>query len=477
MPRQYNLLDESRSPLRSIWFLAWPLMLEQVLIMLVNYVDTAMVGAMGPNATAAVALTSPASMLLNGIFAGVSIGFSVPVGRCIGAGDIDKAKRVVRQAVLAIGICGVAMTLVMQCIAPYLPVWMGGDPEIVGDATAYISIVSLAYVFSMSMQISSGILRCTGDTRTPLLFNVSTNLINMVLNFLLIYPVRTVKLLGTSFTMWGAGLGVKGAAIATAIAIAFSGTMLLRSLFREHAVCRISLKDSFRFDFGIWKEMIKLGTPVAFERVVISMGQVLMTAFATELGTNSLAAHSLAITAESVTFMPAFGFSMAATTLVAQSLGARKAELAKRFARYCTIGCVIFMSAMGFLLYFGGDMLISLFTPSAAVIAIGAAALKVEALAQPMFAVAQVSTGILRGAKQTKLPLIVSIIGMWVVRIPLAFAMTRFVPSLGLTGTWIGMASDLTVRGILCLILLRSGRWAKVEPEIPEEACPDIQEA
>ena len=477
MPRQYDLLDESRSPLRSIWFLAWPIMLEQVLIMLIHYVDTAMVGGMGPNATAAVAITSPASMLLNGIFAGVAIGFSVPVGRCIGAGDIDKAKRVVRQAVLAIGICGAAMTAVMLLIAPYLPTWMGGAPEILEDATDFISILSLSYMFNMSIQICSNLLRCTGDTKTPLFFNVSTNIINMALNFLLIYPTRTVKLFGASFTMWGADLGVKGSALASVIAFTFSGLMLLRALFRENAVCRITLKDSFRFDFGIWKEMIKLGTPVAFERVVISLGQVLMTAFATELGTNSLAAHSLAITAESVTYMPAFGFSMAATTLVAQSLGARKAELAKRFARYCTIGCVAFMSSMGFLLYFGGDMLISLFTPSAAVVAIGAAALKVEALAQPMFAVAQVSTGILRGARQTKLPLIVSIIGMWVVRIPIAFAMTRFVPSLGLTGTWIGMASDLTVRGILCLILLRGGRWAKVEPEIPEEACPDIQEA
>jgi putative MATE family efflux protein len=477
MPKYVDLLDESKSPLRSIWFLAWPIMLEQVLIMLIQYVDTAMVGGLGPNATAAVALTSPANMLINGIFAGISIGFSVPVGRCIGAGDIAKAKRVVRQAVLAIGLCGAAMTTVMLLIAPYLPTWMGGAPEIRQDATDFISILCLSYMFSMSIQICANILRCTGDTKTPLFFNVSTNVINMALNFLLIYPTRTVTLFGFSFTMWGGDMGVKGSATASAIAFAFSGLMLLRALFLQRAVCRITLKDSFRFDKGIWKDMIKLGTPVSFERVILSLGQVMMTAFATELGTNSLAAHSLAITAESVTYMPAFGFSMAATTLVAQCLGARKPELARRFAKYCTMGAVIFMTSMGFLLFFGGDMLISIFTPSAAVVAIGAAALKVEALAQPMFAVNQSASGILRGAKQTKLSLIVSIIGMWVVRIPLAFAMTRFVPSLGLTGTWIGMASDLTIRGILCLFLLRAGSWAKVDPEIPQEACSDIQVA
>ncbi len=477
MPRNFNLIDESRNPLRAIWFLAWPIMLEQILIMLIHYVDTAMVGGMGPNATAAVALTAPASMLLNGIFAGVAIGFSVPVGRYIGAGDIERAKRVVRQAVLAIGVCGATMTAVMLLIAPYLPVWMGGAPEILEDATDFISILSLSYIFNMSIQICASLLRCTGDTKTPLVFNVSTNIINMALNFLLIYPERTITLFGRSFTMWGADMGVKGSALASVIAFTFSGLMLLRALFGENAVCRITLKDSFCPDRGVWKEMIKLGTPVAFERVVIALGQVMMTAFATALGTNSLAAHSLAITAESVTYMPAFGFSMAATTLVAQSLGARKADLARRFARYCTVGCVAFMSAMGFVLFFAGDKLISLFTPSMAVVAIGAAALRVEAFAQPMYAVSQVATGILRGAKQTKLPLIVSIIGMWVVRIPIAFVMTRFVPSLGLTGTWIGMAADLTVRGILCLILLRGGAWAKVEPEPLPEPAPQAQEA
>ncbi|HWQ58497.1 MAG TPA: MATE family efflux transporter [Clostridia bacterium] len=472
MPKYVDLMDESRKPLATIWFLAWPIMLEQVLIMLVHYVDTAMVGGMGPQATAAVALTSPANMLLNGIFAGVSIGFSVPVGRYIGSRDIDMARRVIRQAVLSIGICGAAMTAVMLLLSPYIPIWMGGEPDICADATSFISILSFSYIFSMSVQICGSILRCTGDTRTPLVFNVSTNVINMILNFLLIYPTRTLEILGTPVTVWGANLGVKGSALASVIAFSFSGFMLLRALFTERAVCRINIKDSFRFDKAIWKDMFKLGTPVAFERVILSAGQVAMTAIATALGTFSLAAHSLAITAESITFMPAYGFAAAATTLVAQSIGARKAELARRFALYCTVGCVIFMSSMGFLLYFGGSMLISLFTPSAMVVAIGAAALRVEALAQPMYAVSQVAAGILRGARQTKLPFIVSAIGMWVVRIPLAFTLTRVFPELGLTGAWIGMASDLTIRGIICLFLLRGGKWAKVDAPPP----PQIQE-
>lgn len=473
MPKYVDLLDESRKPISTVWFLAWPIMLEQVLIMLIQYVDTAMVGGLGPNATAAVALTSPANWLLNGLFAGFSIGFSVPVGRHIGAGQRDKARSVIRQALLAIGIFGVSTTVVMQLIAPYLPRWMGGDPAILADATAFISIVSLSYVFNMSVQVCSAILRCTGNTRAPLIFNVSTNIINMALCFLLIYPTRTISVLGLSFTMWGADLGVRGAAIATAVAMAFSGLMLLRALFLPSAVCRISLGDSFRFDRGIWGEMTRLGAPVALERGVISAGQIALTAMVTALGTDSLAAHSLAITAESITYMPAYGFAAAATTLVAQSLGANKPQLAQRFARLCIVICVLFMSSMAFVLYFGGGMLMSLFTPSAAVVAIGAAALRVEALAQPLFAVSQVGTGILRGARRTKSTFVVSLIGMWVVRIPLSFTMSRVAPQYGLAGLWVGMATDLIVRGLLVLFLLRGGRWAAAAQEPP---APEIQE-
>lgn len=450
-------------------------MLEQVLIMLVNYVDTAMVGALGANATASVALTASTNWLVNGIFTGVAIGFAVPIGQALGGRNVDHAKAVVRQAILAIFVFGLAFTGAMQLIAPYLPSWMGGEPEILADATSYITVISLAYVFNISMQICSNILRCTGDTRTPLIFNVSTNVINMVLNFLLIYETRTISVFGLSFRMWGAGMGVTGAAIATAIATAFSGLMLIRSLFLSKFVCCVSLKDSFRFDKKIWGEMIRLGTPVAFERMAISFGQIFMTKMVTGLGTASLAAHSLGMTAESITYMPAFGFSSAATTLVSQSIGARKPDLAHRFARYCTWGCVIFMSAMGFVLYFGGGWLMSLFTPSAEVVEIGASALKVEALAQPFFALSMVISGVLRGAGKTKWPFVACLIGMWAVRLPVAYLFTAIVP-LGLTGAWIGMAADLTVRGLISLLLLRGGKWAdnaRLSPEpceMPTEA-------
>ena len=318
--------------------------------------------------------------------------------------------------------------------------------------------MSAAYLFSLSINICSNILRCAGDTRTPLVFNIATNVINVVLNTLLIFPTRTVSLFGLSFTMWGAGWGVRGAAIATAIATAFSGIMLLTALFRPAFPVSIRIRDKFRFDKAIFADMVRLGSPVTFERVTISLGQVLLTAMVTAIGTAELAAHSLATTAESITYMPAFGFSAAATTLVAQSLGAERPQLAKRFGRYCILGAVIFMSAMGVVLFLGGQFLVSLFTPDVDVAALGGAVLRIEALAQPFFALSMVVCGVMRGARQTKITFVIAVIGMWAVRIPLAFLLLR-TTQLGLACAWIAMASDLFVRGLIALFYYRKGTW------------------
>ena len=201
MRRQINLLDESIRPEKIIWYLAWPTVLEQLLITAVQYVDTAMVGSLGANATAAVGLNASTTWLINGICAALGIGFSVLVGRSIGSGDHDKAKRVVRQAVLAIAVFGVALTALVQIAAPFLPRFLGAEPDIWSDARAYLSIVGAAYIFNVSVNVSANIIRCSGDTRTPLICNIFANVINVVLNFLLIYPTRSIAVSYTHLTL------------------------------------------------------------------------------------------------------------------------------------------------------------------------------------------------------------------------------------------------------------------------------------
>lgn len=460
MPK-VDLLDPNIKPSRVIWFLAWPTIVEQLLLTFVHYADTAMVGGLGENATASIAVSSTTTWLVNGIFGSLAIGFYVLVGRNIGAGDIEKAKRIVRQSLLAATLTGLFFTLAMQLISPVLPVWLGAEQAIRQDASAYLRIVTSVYFFNIMVVMSAGILRVAGDTRTPLFFNVLTNLLNVALNFMMIYETRELTVLGRSFMMWGAGWGVRGAAIATAAATVISGTMLLSRLFKKEYPIRVSLKEDYRPDFPIIKSALRLAAPAALERITISSGQILMTTLVASLGTTALAANYLAITAEAVSYLPAFGFNVAATTLVAQSLGAGNKDGALRFARQCLIFGIALMSCTGVLMYFGAEFLISIFTPVTAVILLGASVLRIEAFAQPFFAASIICGGILRGAGDTKWPFYISIAGMWGVRILTAYILA-YPLKMGLMGAWIGMVADLFTRGVLSYIRFRSKKWLHI---------------
>lgn len=453
-----NLLDERANPWRAIWFLAWPTILEQLLLTLAQYIDTAMVGSLGEKATAAIAVTTSTIWLINGLFAAVGVGFSVLVGQSIGAGDYARAETIVRQCVLAIGFIGVAATLIVQAIAPFLPSWLGADPGILDDAVAYFRIVTLVLLCNLAMQVCGSTIRCMGDTRTPLLINVLANLLNLAGNYFLISPTRTVSLLGSEVTMPGAGLGVRGAAISTAASFVVAGILIILALFSKKRPVRAKLGRKLDFRPDVWKSMVRLGLPAAFERVTLSSGQIALTAMVTGLGTMPLAAHHLAVTAEAITYLPVSGISMAATTLVAQSIGAKKRDLAARYGKLCTIGGVVFMSLMGVFLFFGSELLVSLFIDNPEVIALGGRVLKIEAFAQPCFALSMVVFGVLRGAGDTRWPFFISLVGMWIIRLPLAYGLIHLT-ALGLAGAWIGMASDIGARGILAAIRLRSGKW------------------
>lgn len=458
---QFNLLDKSVPPQQIIWYLAWPTIIEQILQSMVQYVDSAMVGSLGAAATAAVAVNTSTIWLLNGLMNAVAVGFSVLTAREIGAGNQARARDVVRQSILATAVIGLTLTAIMQLVAGRLPVWMGAAEDVVPNAIIYMRYISAAFPFTMAMIVFSAIIRSSGDTRTPLLFNLLMNIINIIGNFLLIFPTRRLYLGELSFTMWGAGMGVGGAALSSAISTSFCGICLFAALFTKNHPAKISWHGNWRPDFELLKSVVRLGTPVALERATLSFGQIALTKLVTGLGTISLAAHHLANTAESITYLPPSGFSTAATTLVAQSLGSKDKELAKRYGRLCTVYGTALMTVMGILLYVFAPSLMKVFTKDIAVIELGAKVLRIEAFAEPFFGLSMLIFGVLRGAGDTKGPFLISIFGMWVVRLPLAWALISFT-GLGLAGAWIAMMSDLIVRGICCLWRFRGERWLHI---------------
>ena len=462
MAKKLDLLDKSIPSWKLILLLAWPTIIEQILHTAVNYVDTAMVGSIGTYATAAIGVCTSTIMLLMGVMNIAGIGFSVTVARRIGEGDHEAARTTMRQAMLSVVFIGLSLTALVELIlAPNLPRWMGADAEVLPYSVMYFRIIGLGYVFNTAMMVSGAILRCMGDTKTPLKFNILTNLINVCGNFLLIYPTRQLTVLGVTFTMPGAGWGVAGAAAATVTATAFSACCLASTLFLRKGPLQISLKDDYRPRKDILLQAFRLGVPSFFERATISLGQIVSTAMITGLGTSAIAAHQLANTGESLCYMPIFGFTTAATTLVAQNLGAGDKERARQQGSWCIGMAVCVMCCTSGLMFALAPQIIDIFSNDPQVIALGSQVLRIEALAEPFFAIASVVSGILRGAGDTKWPFYISLAGMWLLRVPVAFVLINGF-GWSLHAVWVGMALDLILRGLISLWRFRKGGWMHV---------------
>lgn len=462
MAKSLNLLDRSIPTWKLVLMLAWPSIIEQLLHTAVNYVDTAMVGSIGTYATAAIGVCTSTIFLLMGVMNATGLGFSVMVARKIGEGNHEEARTILRQSMLAVVAVGLGLTLLVELIlAPNLPRWMGAEPDVLPHAITYFRVIGANYLLNTGMIMATNMLRCMGDTKTPLKFNILTNLVNVVGNFLLIYPTRQLTVAGLTFTMPGAGLGVGGAAGATALATAFSAVCLLSVLFLRKGPLQISLRDDYKPRPDIIKQAFHLGVPSFLERAVISGGQIVSTAMISGLGTAALAAHQLANSGESLCYMPIFGFSIAATTLVAQNLGAGDKERAFKQGAWSTWMSVAVMCTASAIMFALAPNIIDLFSNDASVIALGGRVLRIEAFAEPFFAIATVVAGVLRGAGDTRWPFYISLAGMWLMRVPIAFVLINLF-GWGLEAIWVGMAVDLFVRGVLCLWRFYKRTWVHV---------------
>jgi putative MATE family efflux protein len=451
---QVNVLDTDKSMATVIWSLSWPTIVEQILQVTVNYADSAMVGSMGAAATAAISINTSTIWLINGLMNSIAIGFAVLMARRLGSGDVRGAKAIVRQALVAEAVFGLLVSVTMVMVSPSLPRWLGAEAEIRGPATAYMQCIA-AGLFSTTLMIGiSALLRLSGDTRTSLYLNTFDNIANIILNAFFIFP--GFELAGIRFE--GLGLGVRGAAIATSIAATLTAILLLGTLLGKGRNIGIRGRGSWKPSRTIQHTAIRLAVPIALERSTLSLGQIALTAMVSSLGTAALAAHYLANTAEQITFLPPMGIATAATTLVAQSLGAGRKRKAREYADTCNRWGASLATIMGLLMFLFAPTLIGLFTPDETVIALGAKVLRIEAFAETGLSLSQLINGALRGAGDTRAPFLVSLLGMWVVRLPLAWFLLAFT-DLGLSCVWIAMMTDLNIRGIVSLVYYRRGKW------------------
>ncbi len=439
-----------------VFALAWPTMLEQLMQTAVQYIDTAMVGVLGTQATAAVGATSTVAWLIGSSISALGVGFLAYIAQAFGANRQEQALRAVSQVVLSTLVVGVVFTVLPLTLSRSVPVWMQVDPAIQDLAARYFFVLYTPMLFRTASILFGTVLRAAGDTKTPMRVGVWVNLLNVVLNTLLIYESRPVNLLGWQFIMPGAGMGVLGAAAASAVAYAFGGVAITIALWRHPKVSPKGL--SLWPDAQVLKPCLKVALPNMLQRFGTSLGYVAFASLINALGGVSTAAHTIANTVESAFYIPGFGMQTAAATLSGNALGANDRQRMKDVCHVLMPLEVGLMVISGGLLFAFAPALMGLFSQDEQVIALGARVLRMVALSEPFYGVSIVIEGLMQGVGRTVTPFVYNIIGMWGVRIAGTFVCTRLL-GLGMVSAWGCMIAHNLLLSVLFSLHFASGRW------------------
>lgn len=440
--------------LRLTALLSAPAILAQLSAIAMQYIDASMVGSLGAEASAAIGLVSTTTWLFWGLLSAAATGFSVQVAHKVGAGDFEGARRVLRQSIPAVIIFSLILAGVGISISGFLPSWLGAEKSIHSDASAYFLIFS---IFLPALQLNflgGAMLRCAGNMKVPSILNIMMCVLDVILNFFLIFPSRQISIGGIALTVPGAGMAVEGAALATVLAESIIAAVMLWYLLRRSPA--LSLRNrpgSFRPRRNTIKKALRIGLPVGLEHIAICGAQILVTAIVAPLGVVAIAANAFAIIAESLCYMPGYGISEAATTLAGQSIGAGRRGLTRSFGVITVSSGMIVMASLGVVLYIFAPQIISVMTPVGDIRELGADILRIEAWAEPMFAAAIVAYGFFVGLGRTILPSAMNLVSIWGVRLTLA---AWLAPTMGLRGVWLAMCLELCFRGLIFLILLAS---------------------
>lgn len=438
--------------LRALITLSIPTILEEILATLLQYVDTAMVGRLGETATASVSVTTTVSWLINSVSSALAVAALSLIAKSVGSGDEKRIRRLSSQVLaLAVG-CGLTMGCISMALSPYIPVWMGAEGSIQGQASLYFFVISIPMVFRSCNSILGASIRATKDTRTPMLINLGANVLNVVLNYLMIYIL---------------GLGVTGAAIASAVSYAMSGSCMFFA-YRKNRLLHWEFRK-FSLDGPILRDCARLSIPVLGTNIASCLGYVVFASLVTGMGNTVFAAHSIAVTAETIFYIPGYGLRTATSALVGISLGEgnrKKFELVGGLSVMMTMGMMVLS---GLILYFAAYPLMSLFTNSARVAEIGSQMLRLVAFSEPFFGLMVVMEGIFYGLGRTRYTFFVETFSMWGVRILMTYVCVR-IWGLGLQEVWYCMIADNVCKAIFLTLPILNKKYRKKLFPLPPAA-------
>lgn len=425
---------ETQASGKILWALLWlalPTMIEEVLSTLLQYVDTAMVGHLGEQATAAVSITTTITWLVNSVMAAVGTALLAMIARSSGSRDSAKICRISQQALLLTGVCGLFCGGASLILSPYIPVWMGAEEVVRPHAQAYFFIISLPMVFRAATIILGAAIRAVQDTKTPMLISLAANSLNLLLNYGLIYRCN---------------LGVEGAAIASAIAYTLSGSLMFWAYRRTVALSWAW--RSFAVDTALLKRCAAIGLPVLATSAASCLGYIVFAALVSDMGTMVFAAHSLAVAAETIFYIPGYGLRVATSTLVGEALGEGSALKLKKLSKASVLLAMGMMTLNGILLYLVAEPFMMLFTSSWPVATLGAKMLRLVAFSEPFFGLMIVLEGIFYGLGRTQYAFWVETGSMWGVRIAATFCCVK-IWQLDLQAVWFCMIADNICKAVL----------------------------
>ncbi|MCH5226506.1 MAG: MATE family efflux transporter [Muribaculaceae bacterium] len=446
-----------REQLRLAVSLSIPAIVAQISAIIMQYIDASMVGSLGALPAASIGLVTTSTWIFFGLVSACSVGFSVQVAHLLGAGNPKGAREVLRQALVAALFYSFLLAGIGIAISWDLPRWLGGEPAIRHNATLYFLVTVAAMPLFQFSYLSAGMLRSSGNLVFPGVIGTMMCILDVAFNFVLIFPTREIHLAGHPFTMPGFGLGVWGAALGTSLAEGIGAIIMLwKLIFRSRDMKLTGEKGSFRLRRSCMKRAFHIGFPLGIERFLTSGAQVMITVIVAPLGAASIAANAFAVIAESICYMPGYGIGDATTTLVGQSIGAGRQKLTRQFAWTSTWLGMGVMTVLGGLMYGIAPFMMEIMTPDHEIISLGVVALRTEAWAEPMYAASIVAYGAFVGAGDTLIPSFMNLGSMWGVRVVLAAILA---PIYGLHGVWIAMAIELTFRGAIFLVRLKSGAW------------------
>ncbi|PVX52124.1 putative MATE family efflux protein [Balneicella halophila] len=428
-------------PSRQLFWFAVPILLGNVFQQFYNIVDSAVVGRLiGNDALGAVGASYPVIFAIISLISGIAGGFTIVVSQYFGARQYDNVKATITTMYFFIFFFSALASILALIFSKEIFLLLDLPIELLDLATRYINIYMSGIILFFGYAATTAILRGLGDSKTPLYFLIFSTLLNISLDLLFVYVL---------------GYGVEGVAYATIIAQGIAFIAISIYVHHKNVHLRINF-SSLKFDFDIFKKAIRIGLPSGIQMVAVSVGMVIISRLVNGFGTEVIAAYSVAMRIDSLAVMPAMAYSQAVASFTGQNMGAGKFSRVMSGYKTSLSQSLIICVIMTAVIVIFGENLMGIFTEDPEIIRIGKEYLVIVSSFYALFVILFNSNGVLRGAGDTLIPMFVTIVALWIVRIPVAYYLAGF---MGETGVWWSVPAGWAVGATFSTLYFFSGKW------------------